>query len=62
MTKEEFRSEWAKEDCTLTFDDIAAIAVDWGVCSRPKTTSMQVVLYLVLRKAGVDTTNYEIKE
>ena len=29
MTKEQFKAEWEKDDCKITFDDIAKCAVEW---------------------------------
>lgn len=54
MTKEEFKKEWEKEDCNITFEDIAQCAVEWGLYQRPKTSRIHTVANRVLEAAGCD--------
>jgi hypothetical protein len=61
MTKNEFKHRWESNDDGggITFDDIAACAIDWGMCSNPRTHAMLTVTYKVLRAANTnDAENY----
>lgn len=53
MTKEEFRERWGgpTDPSDLTYEDVAACAVEWGVVSQPKIMRMEWVLYKVLKAA-----------
>ena len=52
-TKEEFKNEWENNpNCTITFDDCADCAKDWGLFSMPKRVSINYVRYKVLCAAG----------
>lgn len=31
MTKDEFRFRWNKDDCDITFDEVAECAKEWGL-------------------------------
>ena len=54
MTKEEFKKLWEANDTGsgITFDDMATMAIAWGISSRPKTQSMDVIRYKVLKSAN----------
>lgn len=52
MTKEEFRTEWEKDDCRITFDDIAECAKIWGISERPRSCDINLIRYKVLKAAG----------
>jgi len=61
MTKEEFRKRWGRptDPSDITFNDIAECAVEWGVELKPKTKSLDLVLYKVLVAAEVpEAENY----
>jgi len=59
MTKEEFKIEWEKEDCKITFDDIAECAVEWGIFDKPRICNIYHVRYKVLRAADIfDAEDY----
>ena len=51
-TKEEFKKEWSKKDCKITFDDIADCAKAWGISSNPKIRPIHQIRYLVVKAAG----------
>lgn len=55
MTKKQFKKRWDSDGNGggITFDDVAECAVAWGLFSRPKIHSMQVVLDAVLKAAKV---------
>lgn len=60
MTKEEFKKEWAKNDCKITFADIAQCAKEWNLYNRPKIHPIYEVRYKVLKAAGVpDAKDYK---
>lgn len=60
MTKEEFKKEWEKDDCGITFDDIAERAKDWGICDRPRCCNINLIRYNVLKAAGcTDAEDYK---
>lgn len=53
MTKGEFKALWeSPAGDTVTFDDVADLAVEWGISDRPKTRDIMRVLYEVLCEAG----------
>lgn len=56
MTREEFKKRWesSEDGGGITFDDIAVVAVDWGISKRPKTIRMEVIAYQVLKEANVN--------
>jgi hypothetical protein len=55
MTKQEFKERWESDDDGggLTMNDIADCAVEWGISDRPKTRSLTLIQYEVLKAAGV---------
>lgn len=55
MTKEEFKTRWESNDTGggVTFDDVAACAIRWGIFKSPKIADMDTVLYRVLKAADV---------
>jgi uncharacterized Fe-S cluster-containing radical SAM superfamily protein len=55
MNKEEFKRRWESDDYGggITFDDIANCAIEWGICTSPRTTSPTLVRYEVLAAAQV---------
>lgn len=56
MTKQEFKNRWESSDDGggITFDEIAKCAVEWGINSRPKTSSIHKVMYAVLKAANTN--------
>lgn len=61
MTKNEFNRRWELDDNggTITIDDIADCAKQWGLFSTPRTVQIDRVVYAVLKAAGVsDAENY----
>lgn len=56
MTKEDFKKRWDSDDegGGITFEDIARVAVEWGLYRRPKTSNMMEVKEAVLRAAGCE--------
>jgi hypothetical protein len=54
--KEEFKKRWESDDDGggITFDDIAECAVQWGISSRPKTSNIGYIRYLVLKSANTN--------
>ena len=65
MTQEEFKSRWESDPAGggITFDDIAACAKEWGLCSAPRTQPIYTVCYRVLLEAGVvDAENFRPKK
>lgn len=64
MTKEQFKQRWESDDDGggITWDEIADVAVEWGVCSFPQTRPMSRVLDLVLAAAGCDSQEREKEE
>jgi hypothetical protein len=56
MTKAEFKRRWESDDNGggITFEDIAACAVAWGIIATPKTQDMYSVRYRVLVAAGTN--------
>ncbi len=62
MTKTEFHKKWIADE-SITFDDIAKCAVDWGIASYPKTCRIDVIRYKVLKAAGCpDAEDYRPEE
>ncbi len=62
MTKAEFKRRWEKDDRGdgISFDDIAACAVEWGIASRPKICPPFQIRYRVLKAAGtVDAEEFK---
>lgn len=62
MTKKQFKKRWESNDDGggISFDDIAACAVAWGLYARPKTCSIDAVRYAVLKAAGTkDCEDYK---
>jgi len=53
MTKEEFKKLWIDPSSAITFDEIAELAVEWGICKNPKTKHVDDVLNAVLEAAGI---------
>ena len=55
MSKEEFKLRWESDDNGggITYEDVAACAVAWGISQRPKTQPMNLILKRVLVAAGV---------
>jgi hypothetical protein len=51
-TKKKFQEEWAKEDCEITFGDIADCAKAWGICGNPRCCPILTVRYEVVKAAG----------
>lgn len=52
MTKEQFKAEWEKDDCKITFDDIAKCAIEWGISSNPKIRGVYDIRYKILKAAN----------
>lgn len=50
-TKKQFKEEWEKEDCKLTYEDCADCARDWRLCRNPKCAHILHVRYWVLKAA-----------
>ena len=60
MTKEEFKRRWESNDRSITFEDIAKCAIEWGVCEKPRIRPLSQVRYEVLVAAGVsDAEEYK---
>lgn len=62
MTKQEFKRRWESNDSGggITFNDIAACAVSWGVTQNPRTQPIELVRYRVLKSAGtVDAEEFK---
>ena len=58
-TKKEFKNEWEKTPCKITFDDCADCAKAWGLFSKPKCAPINYVRYKVLCAAGcLDAEEY----
>ena len=58
ITPHQFKERWESENGGgLTFDDIADCAKNWGLFNRPRTSSMPLVVYSVLKFA--QTNNCE---
>ena len=55
MTKEEFKTRWESNDTGggVTFDDVAACAIQGGIFKSLKIADMDTVLYRVLKAANV---------
>lgn len=53
MKKEDFKTRWESSDSGggITNDDIADHAIEWGLCSYPRTMQIDHVLYMVLEHA-----------
>ena len=56
MTREEFKARWdaSSDDTGLTYNDVAECAKEWGFMENPKTRPLSLVLYAVLKEAGVE--------
>jgi len=56
MCKQQFKTRWESNDRGggITFDDIAQCAVEWGISSHPKTSSINSIRYRVLKAAGTN--------
>ena len=54
MTKDEFRFRWNKDDCDITFDEVAECAKEWGLYNHPRCCPMEEVRYRVLLAAGCE--------
>ena len=56
MNKTEFKTRWESNDNGggITFDDIAECAVKWGISSRPRTSHIGTIRYLVLKEANTN--------
>ena len=67
MTKDEFRFRWNKDDCDITFDEVAECAKEWGLYNHPRCHPMEEVRYRVLLAAECEDaekynpTRYEEK-
>lgn len=66
MTKQEFKTRWDSDDNGggLTYEDIATVAKEWGLYSRPMICPMSEVLSAVLRAADCEeeyTDNAEVE-
>jgi len=57
MTKEEFQKRWDSNENGggITFDDVADCAEAWGVCSRPRTKQINMVVKMVTKAAKCRT-------
>lgn len=53
MTKAEFKKKWDSDE-TITYDDCAKCAVEWGLCAMPQKMRLDSVLNMVLRAAGIE--------
>lgn len=56
MTKEEFKTRWESSDNGggITYEQVAQCAVEWNLIALPKITSMDKVLYTVLKAANTN--------
>ena len=53
MTKEEFKELWEDPKSVVTFDQVAEVAVEWGLYKRPKLFPIDDILNAVLEAAGI---------
>ena len=53
MTREEFKKLWEDPKSVVTFDQVAEVAVEWGLYKRPKLFPVNDILNAVLEEAGV---------
>jgi len=64
MSKEEFKIKWESNDNGggITNDDMADLAIEWGLNSRPRTCRIEQVIYSVLKHAEtVDAEEFRPK-
>jgi hypothetical protein len=56
MTKQEFKILWESNDDGggITFNDIANCAKEWGLYNYPRTCSIDMVRYKVLKTANTN--------
>lgn len=56
MSKHEFKTRWESDAAGdgITFDDIAIVAKEWGLFSRPKICDIEKVRYAVLKAANTN--------
>ena len=59
MTRQQFKKRWEGDDNGggITNEHIAECAVEWGLCSKPKTMRIDQVVYMVVKEA--DTNDHE---
>ena len=64
MTKEEFYNHWNNGTTEITYNQICACAVEWGLCTDPNQFSPQILLGMVLHSAGIilDVTIEVVKD
>jgi hypothetical protein len=55
MKKEEFKKRWESDDTGggITMDDVADCYVEWGLGTKPRIRPMDMVLYRVVKHAGI---------
>ena len=53
-TKEEFKKEWEKEDCQITFDDCADSLQNWTGARQIRCHRPETCVYNCLIQAGMD--------
>lgn len=62
MNKSEFKERWESDEngSDITFDDVAACAIKWGITKTPRAMPMDQVRYEVLKAANTtDAAEYK---